>query len=369
LNTPDNGITPSFYLHSGVPAGIAPASPVLDATFGAVKVGQNATTSIQYFDTNRRTGYSQQFNLGVQRELPHSLMLEVSLIGNLSRKLPSTAINIDQILPQLLGPNCDTQACRPYPQFSGVSILAPTLGVSNYYAGILRAEKRFAGGLSFLATYTYSKFLLNTNDGGSTLGSEGGLYSNYYNRAADYGPSGNDIRSRFTFSEVYQLPFGKGGRWLTNGPFGAVAGGWSIGSVTTVQSGPPFTVTTQTNNTSAFSAGAQRANVVGSPAGPQTVAEWFNTSAFAPARHVSVRQRGRRHPARTGAVQCRYLDPSRFPRSGRLAAASPRRVPELLQSHQSRTPRSFPGSVRLRCNLVGRAGARSAIGHEWCSDK
>jgi hypothetical protein len=282
LNTPDNGVTPSFYLHTGVPGGIAPSSPTLDDTFGAVKVGQNATTSVNFFDTHRATGYSQQFNLGIQHQLPGSVLIEVSGIGNLSRKLPSTALSLDQIAPQLLGPTCDTQSCRPFPQFSGVSILAPTLGVSNYYAGMVRAEKRFSKGLSFLATYTYSKFLANTVDAGSVLGNEGGSYSNYYNRAADYGPDGNDIRSRFAFSEVYQLPFGTGQRWLASNPLRFVVGGWSVGSIVNLQTGPPFTVTTQTNNTDAFSAGNQRANVISNPnISARSVSEWFNTAAFA----------------------------------------------------------------------------------------
>jgi hypothetical protein len=163
-----------------------------------------------------------------------------------------------------------------------VSILAPTLGVSNYYAGMVRAEKRFSKGLSFLATYTYSKFLANTVDAGSVLGNEGGSYSNYYNRAADYGPDGNDIRSRFAFSEVYQLPFGTGQRWLASNPLRFVVGGWSVGSIVNLQTGPPFTVTTQTNNTDAFSAGNQRANVISNPnISARSVSEWFNTAAFA----------------------------------------------------------------------------------------
>ena len=64
---------------------------------------------------------------------------------------------------------------------------------------------------------------------------------------------------------------------------GHVLGGWSVGMLGTLQSGPPFTVTTQTNNSNAFSAGAQRANVTGDPQLPsheRTLSRWFNTDAF-----------------------------------------------------------------------------------------
>ena len=93
-----------------------------------------------------------------------------------------------------------------------MTILAPSFGVSSYHAGLAKLQKRFSHGFNLITTYTWSKFLDNSSGGGATLGDEGAAYSNYYNRKADWGPSENDIRHRFTFSSVYQLPFGRGGR-------------------------------------------------------------------------------------------------------------------------------------------------------------
>ena len=165
LNTPDNGITAPFFLRNGVPVQVA--SPVLNSSFGAVPFGQTPNTAVTFFDPNRKTGYSQQFNLGVQRQLPGSIVLQVTGIGNLSRKLPSTNLSLDQILPSMLGPSCDTQACRPYAQFTNVSVQSPTLGVSNYYAGMVKIEKRYSHGVNFGASYTFSKFLDNTDEAGT----------------------------------------------------------------------------------------------------------------------------------------------------------------------------------------------------------
>ncbi|MBI3694196.1 MAG: carboxypeptidase regulatory-like domain-containing protein, partial [Acidobacteria bacterium] len=181
LNSPDNGITAPFYLRDGVP-GVTVAAPVLNDSFGAVRVGQNANTSISYFETNRRTGYSEQFNLGVQRELPGSTVIEATVLGNFSRKLASTNLSTNQILPALLGPDHQSQKDRPFPQFSDVAVIAPPLGVSNYYAAMLRVQKRYSHGLNLGGHYAFSRFLDNTNDSGTTLGNNGGPYSNYYNR-------------------------------------------------------------------------------------------------------------------------------------------------------------------------------------------
>lgn len=282
LNSPDNGITAPFYLRNGVPS-TGSTRPQLNESFGAVPVGQNPNTAVTFFETNRRTGYSEQLNLGVQRQVTNSIVVEVSGVGNLSRKLPSAALPINQIRPEILGPTHQSQRDRPFPQFSNVTIQGPTLGVSSYWAGMARAEKRFSKGLNLNTSYTWSKFLENTNDTGTTIGRDAGPYSNLYNRRADYGPSANDVRHRFAFSSVYELPFGPGKTYFSHGVLGRAAGGWVLGNVTVVQSGPPISVTTNTNNTNAFSAGSQRPDVLRNPNLPsdqRTVTRWFDTSAF-----------------------------------------------------------------------------------------
>jgi hypothetical protein len=246
-----------------------------------VPVGAASTNAVTFFESNRATGYSQQFNLGLQKQLPGSIVVEVTGLGNLSRKLPSANLSMNQISPTILGPAHQSQQDRPFPQFTNVTIQSPTLGSSNYYAGMVRLEKRFSHGLNLVSTYTYSKFLENCNDTGTRAGADD-AYQNYYNRRLDYGPSANDIRQRFTFSSVYELPFGREKRWLRGGILSRMAGGWGIGNVTTLQSGAPFTATTQTNNTNSFSAGAQRPNVLRDPtlSSGQSVAQWFDTTAF-----------------------------------------------------------------------------------------
>ncbi len=282
LTSPDQGITIPFVLSQGPPSANL-TTPELNDSFGAVRVGQAVNTAVSFFETNRRTGYSMQHNLNIQRELPGGLMVEVGYLANLSRKLASANLNMNQVPMERLGPGV-SQRDRPFPQFNGVTLLAPSLGVSSYHAGILRVQKRFSDGLSFNANYTWSKFLNNTDEGGSTIGAEGNPYSNYYNRRADWGRSENDIPHRLSFSAVYDLPFGTGKRWLSKNKAKWILGDWGLSTVTTLQSGAPFTVTTQVDTTQAFSAGALRADVLRNPnfdGSQRTLAQWFDTGAFA----------------------------------------------------------------------------------------
>jgi hypothetical protein len=286
LTSADAGTTPAFLLNVGPPA-LNLTSPTRNDSFGAVQVGRAPNTSPSFFERNRPSGYAQQFNLGIQREFKGGFLVEISGLGNLGRKLASPNLNMNQITPATLAAipanTTPAQRDRPFPQFNNVTILAPSIGTSNYYAGILRAEKRYAKGFNLIGSYTWSKFLTDTDDGGSVVGNGFG-YSNYYNRRADYGPSGNDIRHRLSVSGVYDLPFGKGKRWLNDSPLNWALGNWNVSVISILQSGPPVNITTQVNNTFAFSAGAQRADVIGNPELPKsdrTLNRWFNTAAFA----------------------------------------------------------------------------------------
>jgi hypothetical protein len=284
LNSPDNGITSPFLLRNGVNVTLRAAT--LNDSFGAVRVGQQPNTAVTFFETRRRTGYSEMFNLGIQRELGQGFLAEIGLLGNLSHKLPSGNLSMNQVTPQQLAVaisqnRTPTQADRPFPQFSNVNIQGASLGDSRYYAAVGRLERRFANGFSVLGTYTWARAFNNYNDGGS-LGADIG-FSNFYNRRNDWGPTGNDIRHRFTMTSVYDIPVGKGKRFLSNSVLGAIVGNWTLGGLMTLQSGEPFTVNTQVNNTFVNSAGAQRANINGNPNLPnseKTLARWFDTSVF-----------------------------------------------------------------------------------------
>ncbi len=280
-SSPDAGITPSFLLKNGPT--VSAETPPLNDSFGAVPVGAKANTNVTFYELNRRTGYAHHMNLGVQRQLPGDMVVEARFTANLSRKLPVGTMQINQIRPELMGPDAN-QSLRPYPQFLNVGVLSAALGSNNYHAGSFRLEKRFSRGLTFLSGYTWSRSI---GDASNTTSGELGnnqIWQNVYNRRADRGPDALDVIHRFTFNATYDLPWGKGRPWLNDGILSQIVGGWKIGVISVVQGGGPFTVTMQNNTTDAFSAGALRANVLRDPNLPsndRSVDRWFDTEAFA----------------------------------------------------------------------------------------
>jgi hypothetical protein len=94
INSPD-GISAPFQLRNGVPP-IAASSPVLNSSFGAASRPQDASTSVTFFDRGRGTGYSQQFNFTLERQLPGRIVIEASILGNLGRKFAGADESINQ---------------------------------------------------------------------------------------------------------------------------------------------------------------------------------------------------------------------------------------------------------------------------------
>jgi hypothetical protein len=261
-----------FPLQNGFPAYTRPA---LTPAFGAVAVGQTPNTAVSYFNPNQVAPISYQYNLDVQREIARDLLLEIGYIGNVSHHLTANDFSLDQVPPQLLTSG-NTQSLRPFPQFSNVTWINPSIGNSTYHGGFIRGEKRFAQGFSFLAHYTFSKFIDDV-ESASEYGSTGS-YLNAYNRAADKGLSGSDVPHHVVVTLLYEVPKFKGNHIVNS-----VLGGWKVGLLETYESGPVFAVITASNTTNAFPAGALRPNVSGDPSLPsdqRSAARWFNTSLF-----------------------------------------------------------------------------------------
>ncbi|MBM3787541.1 MAG: TonB-dependent receptor [Acidobacteria bacterium] len=278
FTTPDNGITAPFFLRDGVPDTSRTAQ---NSSFGAVRVGQAIRFAPEFIDQRRQLGYTHQWNFSIQQELRGRMLVEAAYIGNAGHKLNGPNLNINQVHPsQLVAGN--TQTRRPFPQFGNVVSITPMLGNSNYHALNLKIEKRFANGLNFLANYSWSKFIDDVPAAQENGALTGGP-QNVYDLRSERSLSGNDVRNRFVWSSVYELPFGKGRPFMNTGKAGAVLGGWNIGMIATLQAGSPVGLTVQNNNTNAFS-GPQRVNLLRNPElpkGERSVARWFDTAAVA----------------------------------------------------------------------------------------
>jgi hypothetical protein len=142
-------------------------------------------------------------------------------------------------LPTQLG-----SSVLPFPDFGEGSSYAITEGSSFYHSLQTKIEKRFAAGLNFLATYTWSKTRTDAVDllnNGSNQGYRApdviGAGIHY-----DYGLAPFDIRNVFHLSGGYELPFGKGKRYLSdNSVASKVFGAWSINTAIVLEGGQPIT--------------------------------------------------------------------------------------------------------------------------------
>ena len=233
------------------------------------------------FQRDLRTAYFQQWNFKLQQEFGAGRILEFGYVGSKGTKILS-ARDINQPAASPIIPNF-----RPNPRFDDVIYLG-SRGGSTYHSFQTRFQQRFHAGLSLLAAYTFSKSLDDTSTFFPSFG-DPNFPQNSSNVRAEKGRSNFDVRHRFSLSYSWELPFGKGRRFLADRGWGSTAlGNWQIMGIVTLQTGRPFTVALlpeiDNSNTgrAVLGFGANdRPNRLASGAGQGRTAErWFDTEAF-----------------------------------------------------------------------------------------
>jgi len=288
--SPNNGVTPAFLLSSGFPGAVTPPLSQLTPGYGAVPVGARPTTAITFFDPNRVNGYLYQASFDIQRQFGGGFLLDVGYLGTFGHHLPAPdPESINQVPTSQLGPG-NAQSNRPFPQYSDVQVVAASIGGSKYNGLNISLQKRYANGWHFQANYTWSKSMDNIDSRNELAAFPTSAFANYYDQKNNWGLSGNDIRHRFVFSTVYELPFGSGRSYQPSSRLvNSLIGGWSIGVISELRTGTPLEAVVLTNNTNSFSQQV-RPNVVGDPnnvPGGPSISQWFNIAAFqAPAPYT-----------------------------------------------------------------------------------
>ncbi|HYZ83417.1 MAG TPA: TonB-dependent receptor [Bryobacteraceae bacterium] len=188
----------------------------------------------------RRTPYVHQWLFNLQRQLTNEMMLEVGYQGNSGHKLERFRTYNQAVLKT--GPN-DARTIaqrRPWTAYDRIQQVDGSVN-SNYHALSTKLQQRFSRGLTYLASFTWSKAI----DGGSALRTNSGdrLWpTNSYDLAAERGLSQFHIGRRFVGSAIYELPFGPGKALATGGILGAIIGGWQVGGIVTLADGAPTNV-------------------------------------------------------------------------------------------------------------------------------
>jgi hypothetical protein len=223
-----------------------PTINFIAASNGSVPyVGTNyASRNATWFDPHMRNPYVMSWSGGFQWQFKRTWLMDAQYQGSAGVKLmnawninvqpisyfPSDTATLDKI-------RTNFQSYKPYPQFGNVNLVS-NFGHNTYHSATLRFEKRYSGGMNMTSFYTWSKTLDNADDDGNVSG------ISYYNRSLDKGRANYDVHHRWVSNITYELPVGKGRKWMNKGGLAnTLLGGWEIVMIQTFQSGQPFTVT------------------------------------------------------------------------------------------------------------------------------
>jgi hypothetical protein len=346
----DQGLTPSSTLNASnctlaAPGGAGNFSCITPGPFGPTLVtppGRNPQPNVSVYGLEQVTlsangyrvqqsGYVQQWNFDIQRQLPGGFFADVAYAGSHGVHLPQFNTNINQIpntfisqaqqqftagqpvtiaqpvtnypfslpLPGNLSPGhlIQGQLNRPFPEWGGLNLNGYGCCSSRYNALQATATKRFGGGGTLLVAYTWAKLLSNTDtltswlEGGTTGGV--GSVQDWNNLRNEWSLSSQNVAQRFVVSYVLDFPFGRGKKYMSGvtGFANKIISGWGIDGVTTLQTGFPVKIS-EANGTPlsalGLGIGTLRPNVIAgchesaSGSGTQRLNGWFNTGCFTP---------------------------------------------------------------------------------------
>lgn len=206
-------------------------------------------------DPNYSDPRSQQWNIQIERQLGANSMASVAYVGSHTQRLEwCCKANYPQGGPfcqnnPAQGFTCPTAPLTPsqvnqreYLPFAqqGWNYSMST-GFSTFHALEAQFQHRFSHGLQTLVAFTWEKCLGDSNGGfNAENGAESAPYEYYFDTRLSKGVCSFDVPKVFTFSAVYQLPFGKGQHWLKQGVLSRVLGNWETNYAFLARSGQAF---------------------------------------------------------------------------------------------------------------------------------
>jgi len=324
-----NKVNPVLYL-SDFKGGTAPGPlglpeytgtlPNMDPTIA------NGQTADYYGPGNLALPYVQNWSAGIQYQLPHEVLIEANYVGAKGSRLYNKNFGggFNQPLTKYLGlgdmlgdtlsddladpvasktlaaygitklpyPTFDTDnysntvqaALSPYVQYSGLLNETPNMGSSTYHSAQFTVRKNSTHGLTFIAAYTISKNLSN---------SDSAMYNptyiqDFYNRALEKSLTSFDYPQMLKLTWIYSLPFGKGQKWMSSpGKLNVLVSGWQFTAIQNYGSGDPLNIS---SSDSTYYTQTVRGDVISGV--PQTVTphgldvqnyttQYLNPAAFA----------------------------------------------------------------------------------------
>jgi hypothetical protein len=299
-----DGVTPYNYLSDPFPGDVF--LPVSGSSLGLLtSVGQSISAPFRA----SHSSYMENYNFGVQYQLPSNWLIDVAYSGSHGlnliwspsyNQLPVSTLALgSRLLQNVPNPffglissgSLSTQQVQqrylmaPYPEFTGVAWGYQPGATSRYNSIQLRVEKRFTQSLTLLAAFTGSKLMDDGSSNNTSNFNGSGTSQDANNRHDDWSLSTADVSSRFVFSGVYSLPFGRGRRFGhgLNKWADLVAGGWQANAIVTFQTGVPLALSA-TNVANIFNPGERPNNNGNSALLSGSVQDrlnrYFDTSVF-----------------------------------------------------------------------------------------
>jgi hypothetical protein len=276
---------PVLQQHAFFTDGVTPAR-TLNQDFGVFETGSLSELPVtpdlsveQFLDDQSKSPYVQSWNLTLQHSLASNIVLTASYVGNMGTHIGVDTSNVNQLPADQLGPDSDfggvpAQERRRYPGAGGVQAITNDLS-TNYHALQAKLEFRAWHGLSGLTSYTHGK----------TLGVESYSYiQEAHNKSGSYGLASADLPNTFIQSFNYELPFGRGHRWIQGGVLDQIVGGWQFNGILTLRDGYPINLTAADLSNSFSNNGVFRPDILCDATlsgSERTLDHWFNPDCYA----------------------------------------------------------------------------------------
>lgn len=304
LGTLDGGLTPNVTLDNPFPGGLIP--PTRDSLGASTFLGQAVTV----WDAGPLMPVTWQWNFNVQRELPGSVLVDVSYAGSRGIHLAYRNRQINDLDPrhlslgaglnQLVGnPFYGTitagalaqptvqrrQLLLPFPHFTNVNIINMTSANSIYHSMQAKVERRFVNGFTALLSYTYGKLITDSMNQIAPIGMNANATGtqNWYDLSQERGVAELDVTHNLVFSFVAELPFGRGKALFSDAGrvSNALIGGWQLNGITSYRTGLPiaFGATIPGGGNRPNSTGIS-ANISEDRSRGEAISRWFDTNQF-----------------------------------------------------------------------------------------
>jgi hypothetical protein len=192
---------------------------------------------------NLRTAYSIQWFLGAQHQFLRDYAVSINYVGTRGvggyTREDYNRFDGDACNPTI----CNFFTTRYVPGWGAITYISNE-SQSIYHGLNTQLKKKYSGGLLFVANYTFGKVLDNVTEGGLGDYFNSNAYAGNYSGVMDIqhprldrGRAEFDVRHRFTFSTVWDIPSPRGNEAMQK-----VLGGWQLNGIITLQSGRPFDV-------------------------------------------------------------------------------------------------------------------------------